>query len=236
MSIFQYVTQSKGKEVCLVGVKGKVHQNAEMLTNFPLYEGHAFYETEEKLLVGSVCINEDIVPITKICKCSLSHCSNLKDIYISKHVKTIEWNMYGCSRLQNIFVESDNNQYLDVEGVLYKKNQDIIEKIVGFPEGRIGSYTIMEGITEICNCTFKSSKLSQIHIPDSVEIIGANVFYLCKNLKEIVLPKNLKVFRLNCNPKLDGKLVPVSQRFYLFEDKNKLYPYNSFEISEMFHE
>ena len=236
MGSFQLKVKSENNEICLVGVNGINVTTQGVFDDLPLYEGQAFYESDEKILVDTVFYKGELTHITKIEECSFSHCKSLREIYISQYVKSINWNMYGCEKLENIYVDSRNGFYTDIEGVLYKKAFGGVNKLVGFPSGRTGKYSILNGVNEICNCAFKSSKLSQIDIPDSVEVIGSNVFYMCNNLNEIVLPKNLRVFRLNCNPKQNRKLVPVPQRFYLFDDKNKLHPYNSFEISEMFPE
>lgn len=235
MGKFQLEVKKENNEISLVGVNGNNATSIGVFDDLPLYEGHAFYESDDRILIDSVSINGKSVNITQIKECSFSHCKSLREIYLSKHINSINWNMFGCDNLLNIFVDKNNTFYIDKEGVLYKQKYGTIKSLVGFPSGRTGSYTIHDGIKEICNCAFKSSQLSQINIPNSVEIIGSNVFYLCKNLKEIVLPKNLKVFHLNCNPKHDGKLVQIPQKFYLADDIKKLHPYNSFEIAEMFH-
>ena len=54
----------------------------------------------------------------------------------------------------------------------------------------------VEGLTKIPSKAFYSSysepELESVILPDSVEEIGAEAFYGCKNLKSIVFPKNLK--------------------------------------------
>ena len=43
---------------------------------------------------------------------------------------------------------------------------------------------------KIKNSAFKSSKLEEVYIPSTVEVIGENSFFGCKNLKKVHLCRN----------------------------------------------
>lgn len=53
------------------------------------------------------------------------------------------------------------------------------------------SVVLPKGLKKIEGCTFATSALSSITLPDSLEIIGHGAFYDCKKLENIILPKNL---------------------------------------------
>ena len=119
----------------------------------------------------------------------------------------------GCSSLESISVEENNQNYTSIEGVLYNKSKT---KLICYPAGRtntnftmpnsvqtieqnafygcnnLKSIMIQNGIEKINNAAFKGcNSLENITIPNSVNEIGESAFELCNNLKSIIIPNGV---------------------------------------------
>jgi hypothetical protein len=94
--------------------------------------------------------------------------------------------------LTAINVDSDNEDYMSIDGVVYTKNRDSGENYcVVCPAGKTGSVTIPDGIVGIQSNAFSCSKVSEVSLPDSVTWIGMYAFYQCSDLTSMKLPENL---------------------------------------------
>ncbi|MBO7496591.1 MAG: leucine-rich repeat domain-containing protein [Salinivirgaceae bacterium] len=95
---------------------------------------------------------------------------------------------YGCSNLSAINVESGNNSYTSIDGVLFDKN---ITKIINYPAGKTGTtYEIPKTVTEIgWNAFHGCDNLESITIPEDVHFIGGWAFSNCSNLKSVNIPE-----------------------------------------------
>lgn len=100
----------------------------------------------------------------------LSSLSTIKQITLPKNLKFIEYATFSkCVNLEKILVDEDNIHFKEKDGVLF----DIrLEQLICFP---------------------KNSKITSYTVPESVKKIGNRSFLGCKNLKEIILPKNLEI-------------------------------------------
>lgn len=86
--------------------------------------------------------------------------------------------------------KSDDGVWFDEFGVKYSEDR---RKLIECSRSYDGEYVIREGVVVICDSAFKNcSNLSNIVLPNSLEIIGNHAFSRCKSLSSIVLPKNLK--------------------------------------------
>lgn len=210
----------------LVGVKGITNEN-NVLAQFGKYEGFNNYKTDNVLRIDVGEYEGKQYVITNIKPCSVSHCREVKEIFIGAKVKQIEWNMYQCISLVNIRVDAKNVVYHDIEGVLFKDNE-----LIAFPHGRRGKYVVPNGTKRIGNHSFKSSQIQEIILPDSLEEIGVNAFYECKFLSEITLPRGIQKVSRN----YDKNHIPIKQHFYLAEDTDRSNPLTITEIIKMFPE
>ena len=96
---------------------------------------------------------------------SFQGCTNLKRIHLGASLKGFSsyW-LSGCVNLEEVSVSSQNENYVEVDGVLYNK---AMTSIVFFPRTRLGSFSIPEGIKGVSQGAFWYCKLTNIVIPAS---------------------------------------------------------------------
>lgn len=88
-----------------------------------------------------------------------------------------------------VWVDAANQSYSsDSYGVLFNKNKTVL---ISAPWGMSGTYTVPNTVEELAEGAFWSSDLSEIILPDSLEIIGERAFSSCHNLYEIVVPRRV---------------------------------------------
>ena len=109
---------------------------------------------------------------------------------IPNSVTTIEWDAFSyCSNLTSIDVASENTTYASDNGVLFDKSKTTL---IRCPEGKIGTYTIPNGVTIIGNSAFENClNLTLITLPEGVVTIKASAFARCGDFTSITLPESL---------------------------------------------
>ena len=112
---------------------------------------------------------------------AFSGCNSLTNINIPESVTSIEdYAFLVCHSLTSISVASDNAVFSSVDGVLFSKDKT---KLISFPGGRIGYYSIPDGVTSIEKWAFYSCDgLTGVTIPDSVITVDVEAFCICYNL------------------------------------------------------
>lgn len=117
-------------------------------------------------------------------------CTDLRAINISKNVKSIEGTAFSyCKKLNNIYLDPENKDFVLEEGVLYNKSKT---EIIRVPVGKTGNFVIPSTVSIIGDYAFDGcTNLTGIEIPDSVKKIGYNAFTNCHKLTSIKLPSNL---------------------------------------------
>jgi len=128
--------------------------------------------------------------VTSIGNYAFNNCSNIESIAFSKDVANVgRWALDGCSGLIKFEVDEANQAYCDIDGVLFSKSIDTIER---YPAARTGAYVIPEGVSVIGDSAFYECKnLTDISIPESVTKIEAAAFYCCSGLDSVILPHGL---------------------------------------------
>ncbi|MBQ9254242.1 MAG: leucine-rich repeat protein [Bacteroidales bacterium] len=79
--------------------------------------------------------------------CKYGNCTSLTSVTIPNSVTSIESSVFcGCSSLTDIHVDSENNYYSSVDGVLYNKEQTTL---IRCPGGKVGTVNIPNSVTSI---------------------------------------------------------------------------------------
>lgn len=131
----------------------------------------------------------------------------MNDIYFTHE-------LMGLCILKDVLICDENPAYKTVDGIVYSKDGS---KLLFYPAGITGHVRVLDGTKIICKNSFTSSRISEITIPDSVEVIddaafassislehvyfsegsklmvvGSNAFYGCKALRQIILPDSVE--------------------------------------------
>lgn len=128
--------------------------------------------------------------VTSIGSYALYDCKNLKSITIPDGVTEIGTYAFSSTTgtyFTYIEVSSNNNNFCDVDGVLFSKDKTTLHT---YPAGKAdSSYAIPDGVTTIGEGAFRNcDNLNSITIPDGVTTIGKRAFVYCDNLKSIIIP------------------------------------------------
>ena len=115
---------------------------------------------------------------------AFAYCTSLKSVFIPKSVEKISArSFYKCEALKTLSVDAENPYFCSVASTLYTK--DRLSLIFNPP---CAKPTIVNGVKRIAENAFAYNlNLSEIEIPESVEIIDRNAFNACWFLKKIVL-------------------------------------------------
>lgn len=138
-------------------------------------------------------LNNVIIPksVTNIDAWAFSGCDNLKNIAIPENVIDIGYGAFGnCTSLTEINVDSENNNYCSVDGVLFNKNKTVI---LCYPSNREGTtYEVPDTVIEIYEGAFcYNNNLKEVVIPESVTTIKYLVFEGAVNLEKVIIPENV---------------------------------------------
>ena len=120
-----------------------------------------------------------------------SRCKTLKNITIPKSLGNIDFGRIcrECYSLEMIEIDSDNQAYLAIDGIVYDKSRT---KVLYCPQGFKGELIIPDGITSIEGGAFLGcSKLEAISIPESVTTIESHAFEN-SGLKSVVIPGSVE--------------------------------------------
>ncbi len=129
-------------------------------------------------------------------------CFNLKSIYIPANVYYIGSDafnrcatQYGSdcdSSFKEINVDSENEYYSSIDGVLFDKNKNTL---ICYPMAKEGSsYFVPESVTRIEDKAFFSCmNICDITIGNKLEIIGNSAFQFCEKLEKVQFTDTLRV-------------------------------------------
>ncbi|MCL2086426.1 MAG: leucine-rich repeat protein [Oscillospiraceae bacterium] len=152
--------------------------------------------------------------VTSIGSSAFSGCAKLTSVTIGNSVtSTVEGAFFGCTALTEIKVSADNQNYSDIDGVLFNKTATTL---LQYPPGKQGSYTIPDNVTSIGvrafgYCTgltsvtignavtsigdfaFQYAGLTEITIPDKVTGIPNQAFSGCAGLTSVTIGNGVTV-------------------------------------------
>lgn len=159
---------------------------------------------------------------------AFSFCQSLSVLNFSCSVSNVgALSIYDCEALKQVNVPENNDAYYSSDGVLYSKDKSTL---VYYPSGKedkeflmlpdttaigeravcftkLESVKISQGVTKIGSYAFCSNKgVSEIFVPNSVEYVDSNAFYLCASLVKIT------ICSYDCE--FNGKCIPDSATIY----------------------
>ncbi|HEY5041784.1 MAG TPA: leucine-rich repeat domain-containing protein [Verrucomicrobiae bacterium] len=94
-----------------------------------------------------------------------------------------------CPNLTMINVDAQNSFYSSPGGVLFDKS---LTKLIQYPSGLNGGYTISNGVTSIAVEAFSTSGLTSVTIPNSVTNIGHDAF-MDTPLTSVTIPGSVSI-------------------------------------------
>ncbi len=215
-------------------------------------------EVADKASVTEIVIPDEYegLPVTEIAQFSISNLRFVEKITIGKNVEKIgNWCLRNNSKLIDIEVSEENENFASADGVLFTKD---MKTVLAYPTAREGSYAIPEGVETIGTKAFyRCSSLTGITLPESVtsieekaffrcslesltlprslEVIGKDAFAYCSAVKQVTIPSSVKEIAdyafYSCTSLLEIKVLPEKESLTLGE---KWYPTNNgVEIKEL---
>ena len=179
----------------VISIEGSAFSSCNSLENIIVEEGNASYSSDEGILFNKAgteilkypagkseaeyIISEEIYSVGQY---AFQDCSNLVSIVVPSSIIILKGQPFSkCSALQNIEVDAANENYMDVDGILFNKAET---EIIKYPAGKEETgYIIPSSVTTIRTCAFEDcNSLRSVEIPSSVEEIGVEVFKGCSNL------------------------------------------------------
>ncbi len=157
------------------------------------------YSGEETKIIVPESI--DGLPVTNITYSAFSKRENLTYIKLPSTLTGISGNAFSlCSALTEIDIDSANETFTSIDGVLYRKNTNKesanygkIQTLVIFPAGKEGKFTVPYGVETIGSYAFNYCfNLTEIDMYNTVTTINSYAFFHCWNLKNIRLSDNLQ--------------------------------------------
>lgn len=178
------VVYSKDKETLYKYPPGKIGNSYNILNSVNIIDSGAFRESNLK----EITIPNGITDVGGKWSTRVFHnCKLLETINIPESVIVMDrGNFDGCSSLQNINVDEQNQTFSSVDGVLFNKDKTILYV---YPQSRKGSYSIPEGV-ERCYFT-DCENLTNVIIPKSMTEINRNMFAGCSGLTSMIIPDNI---------------------------------------------
>lgn len=121
-------------------------------------------------------------PVTGIDDFAMVNLENVTKITIGKNVSEIgPWAMENNKRVTAIEVDSENEYFCDLDGVLYTKD---MKTLLFYPMAR--------GVTEVKDEAGNTVKSISYEIPEGVEAVRTKAFYKCSDIRSLTLPSTLK--------------------------------------------
>jgi hypothetical protein len=118
---------------------------------------------------------------------AFQNCASLTNIMIPASVINVGQDAFGaCGSLLAISVDPQNTNYSSSGGILFNLNQT---RLIQYPGGKAGYYTIPNGVTSIGSFAFDScTGLTSVVISTNVTIIGDWAFSGCSGLTNVTIP------------------------------------------------
>ncbi|HNX47920.1 MAG TPA: leucine-rich repeat domain-containing protein [Methanomassiliicoccales archaeon] len=201
------VTFSAGSSLHTIGERA--FSACENLESFDAPSGLLTIENEAFQRCKSLVVFDLPSGLESVGPGAFAGCESLVNMTVPASVMEIGLYAFsGCKSIAWFDVESENENFCSIDGVLYNKTATVLMQC---PGGKTGNLTIPDSVIEIamysvagCIITgarigngvekigvysfYACTKLKAVEMGDSVEIIGGGAFYGCKLLKSIEVP------------------------------------------------
>ena len=172
---------------------------ADGTVTYAVEGGNIYFDTKTGTITGcdnsvtSAVIPEQIqgITVTSIGHAAFCGCISLKTISLPANVVHITVSAFNdCPNLSDINVDTKNNNYSSIDGVLFSKDTTCLLK---YPLGKKETtYKIPNNVISIGEQTFwECTSLNRISIPNGVISIGDYAFSGCSNLNNISIPQSV---------------------------------------------
>ena len=138
--------------------------------------------------IKTITINSGV---TSIGNYAFYGCTNLTSVTIPDSVTSIGDRAFErCTRLKSINVDTNNKNYLSIDGILFNKDKTTL---IRYPQASaITEYNIPNSVTSIGENGFSwCESLTSVTIPNSVTSIENYAFYECTSLASITIPNSV---------------------------------------------
>ena len=165
--------------------KARANQSSQNETiSISSYSGNG----QNVVIPETIKLDDVTYTVDSISSKAFEYNTNIKTITIPSTITEIEKEAFvDCPNLTAIKVSDDNPNYSSQDGALYNKDKT---ELIYVPEG-LNDISIANSTETIAESAFLNSNISAVKIPDKVKKICNYAFGNCKNLKEIVVPKNV---------------------------------------------
>ncbi|MDE7136491.1 MAG: leucine-rich repeat domain-containing protein, partial [Muribaculaceae bacterium] len=145
--------------------------------------------TGDITIPSTVKINGITYTVTSIVDGAFRGCSALTSVKVPKTISYIGLSAFSkCGGLESIYVDKNNKNYTDIDGVLYNKN---MTELIQCPGG-MKSVTIPTSVISINDEAFYGCEsLISVSIPNSVSYIGMSAFYGCGAMTSVDIPTSV---------------------------------------------
>ena len=141
---------------------------------------------------GCYSLRDLVIPdkVKTIGNYAFANCIGLTHVHLGKSVETIGENVFlNSDSLTSITVDEENPYFMVEDGVLYSKDK---RELLYCPKNFSGIYRVAEEVKRIGKSAFRNcNQLTEIVLPEGLEVIGDTAFYGCTQLKQISLPKSV---------------------------------------------
>jgi hypothetical protein len=208
---WKYFTNIKERSTAGFTVGGIAYLITSSISPYTVEVAYGGTYKDAVSIPASVSYNSISYSVTSIGNYAFDQCTGLSSITIPGSVTSIgSYAFYGCTGFTSItipssvtsigkyafalnscsfYVNSNNSNYLSIDGVLYNKNQTTL---VQCPVSKTGSFDIPSTVTSIGEGAFNNcAGLTSFSLPNSVTFIGNHAFESCTGLTSFILPNSL---------------------------------------------
>lgn len=152
----------------------------------PAIQDDSFTVPESVLKIDdfAFCYSENLTKLifdnnlTYIGDSALTNCPNIKELHITKNVKSISW--YALGNYEKISVDSENQYFSSPDGNLYNKNMTTFYRYATLKTDT--DFVIPESVTAMWITALQGSKnLRNLTVPEKVSLESSFVGYVIEN-------------------------------------------------------